>query len=273
MMRRKRSIAQKEKLLEKIFREMGGVVVALSAGVDSSLTLAVAYRVLKEKAVGAVAISPSLSQDNIKLARRVANLIGVELIEIETHEVDDPEYQKNNPLRCYFCKHIVYSELKKIAEQKHAFLVDGFNTDDTAETRPGMRAAKEERVRHPLFEAGLTKKDVRTLAKKYGLPNWNKAADACLSSRFLTDIKVNSRLLKRIDELEFKVRRILKFGAEHTLRIRHLGNTEARVEISPELFPIPVRLEEKVKNVIEIFGYKKISFAAYRRGSASAIVP
>ena len=132
--------------------------MALSAGVDSSLTLAVAHDVLKEKAIAAVAISPSLSQDSVKLARRVAKLIGAELTEIETHEVEDPEYQKNNPLRCYFCKHIVYSELKKIAEQKNAYLVDGFNTDDTAETRPGMRAAKEERVRHPLFEAGLTKK-------------------------------------------------------------------------------------------------------------------
>ncbi|MBI2309831.1 ATP-dependent sacrificial sulfur transferase LarE [Candidatus Collierbacteria bacterium] len=269
MMQESRSLKQKETLLKELFSEMRSVVVALSAGVDSSLTLAVAHDVLKEKAVAAVAISPSLSQDNVKLARRVAKLIGAELIEIETHEVEDPEYQKNNPLRCYFCKHIVYSELKKIAEQKHAFLVDGFNTDDTAETRPGMRAAKEERVRHPLFEAGLTKKDVRSLAGKYGLPNWNKAADACLSSRFLTGIPVNPRLVKRIEGLESVVRRILQLGAEHTLRVRHLGDQEARVEVNSELFPIPVRLEKKVKNVVESFGYREISFAVYRWGSAS----
>jgi uncharacterized protein len=270
MKQNKSSLAQKERLLKQIFKEMKSVVVALSAGVDSSLTLAVAHDVLKEKAAGAVAISPSLSQDSIKLARRVAKLIGVELTEIETHEVEDPEYQKNNSLRCYFCKHIVYSELKKIAEQKHAYLVDGFNTDDTAETRPGMRAAKEERARHPLFEAGLTKKDVRALAKKYGLPNWNKAADACLSSRFLTGIPINSRLVERIGVLELAVRHILKLGAEHPLRVRHLGDQEARVEVSAELFPFSAKLEKKVKNAVESFGYRKISFAPYRRGSASA---
>lgn len=271
-MRRKRSLAQKEKLLEKIFREMGDVVVALSAGVDSSLTLAVAYRVLKEKAVGVVAISPSLSQDSVKLARRVAKLIGAELIEVETYEVEDPEYQKNNPLRCYFCKHIVYSELKKIAEQKHAFLVDGFNTDDTAETRPGMRAAKEQRVRHPLFEAGLTKKDVRTLARKYGLPNWNKAADACLSSRFLTGVPVNSSLLQLIGKAESKTRTVLSLGPEHALRVRHLADGKARVEIDTLRFPIPPGVENKVRNIMKSFGYADISFATYRRGSVSAVV-
>lgn len=263
------SLKQKEALLKKLFLEMKSVIVALSAGVDSSLTLAVAHDVLKEKAVGAVAISPSLSQDSRELARKVANLIGAQLIEIKTHEVEDPEYQKNNPLRCYVCKHIVYAELKKVAEQRHAFLVDGFNIDDTSETRPGMRAAKEERVRHPLFEVGLTKRDARTLAKKYGLPNWNRAADACLSSRFLTGTPVNSFLVARIGELELAVRHALNLRIEDTLRVRHLGNQEARVEVSAGLFPIPNMPMEKVKNIVESFGYRQISFAPYKRGSVS----
>lgn len=249
---------------------MKSVVVALSAGVDSSLTLAVAHDVLKEKAIGAVAVSPSLSKDSIELARKVAKLIGVQLVEIETHEVEDPEYQKNNPLRCYLCKHIVYAELKKIADQKHAFLVDGFNIDDTTETRPGMRAAKEEQVRHPLFEAGLTKKDVRALARKYRLPNWNRAADACLSSRFLTGTLVSPLLVQRIGQLESQVRRVLKLRMDNTLRVRHLGDREARVEVNAELFPIPAKLERKARNIAESFGYADISFAPYQRGSVSA---
>ena len=189
---------------------------------------------------------------------------------METHEVEDSEYQKNNPLRCYFCKHIVYTELKKIADLEQAFLVDGFNTDDITETRPGMRAAKEERVRHPLFEVGLTKKNVRSLAKKYGLPNWNRAADACLSSRFLTGISVTPMLVQRIGELELKVHRILKLRMEDTLRVRHIGDQEARVEVSADLFPIQARLMEKVKDIVESFGYRHISFAPYKRGGVSA---
>ena len=270
MMRESNSLKQKEALLKKLFLEMKSVVVAVSAGVDSSLTLAVAHEVLGENAVGVVAISPSLSQDSIELARKVSQSIGAKLIELETHEVEDPLYQKNDPLRCYFCKHIVYGELKKVAQQKHAFLVDGFNMDDTAETRPGMRAAKEERVRHPLFEAGLSKKDVRVLAKKYWLPNWNRAADACLSSRFLTGIPVTPLLVQRIGELELKVRQVLKLRMEDTLRVRHLGGKEARVEVSVDLFPIQARQMEKVKDIVESFGNRHISFAPYKRGGVSA---
>lgn len=264
------SLSQKEKLLQKVFAGMESVVVALSAGVDSSLTLAVAHHVLKKQAIGAVAISPSLHPDAIKLARQVARLIGAELLEIHTNEVDDPNYQKNTPLRCYFCKHIVYAELKKIAIERGAVLVDGFNTDDTSETRPGMRAAKEQAVRHPLFEAGLTKEEVRTLAKAYGLPNWNKAADACLSSRFLTGIPVNSLLLKRIGDVESIVRRILNLGLEHTLRVRHLDDGKARVEIERKFFPLSDRIQHRVKNMIRPLGYNDVSFAPYQRGSASA---
>ena len=270
MMQENSSLKQKEIVLKKLFSDMKSVVVALSAGVDSSLTLAVAHDVLKEKAIAAVAISPSLSQDSVKLARRVAKLVGTELVEIETHEVKDPEYQKNNPLRCYFCKHIVYAELKKIAQQKHAFLVDGFNIDDTSETRPGMRAAKEEQVRHPLFEAGLTKNDVRMLAKKYGLPNWNRAADACLSSRFLTGVPINPHLVTRIGELESAARSILALGEEHTLRVRHLNNQEARVEVDDVFLPIPAMREKKIRGLVKSFGYNNISFAPYRRGSVNA---
>lgn len=268
-MRRKRSLEQKERLLEKIFREMGSVLVALSAGVDSSVTLAVAHSILKEKAAGAIAISPSLHPDNVELARRVTALIGAELIEIRTHEVDDPRYQSNNPLRCYFCKHIVYAELKKIAIQRRAALVDGFNTDDTAETRPGMRAAKEQEVRHPLFEAGMTKKDVRMMAKAFGLPNWNKAADACLSSRFLTGIPVNSSLLKRIGEIESITRRVLNLGLERTLRVRHLSGGKARVEVDKFFLPISFQIENKVRNIMKPFGYFDVSFAPYQRGGVS----
>jgi uncharacterized protein len=265
-----RSLAQKEIALKKLLLEMKSVVVALSSGVDSSLTLAAAHDVLKNKAVGAIAVSPSLSPDDLSIARNVSKSIGAELVEVETHEVENPAYQKNDPLRCYFCKHVVYTGLKKIAKQRNAFLVDGFQIDDLAETRPGMRAAREERVRHPLFEAGFAKADVRLLAKRYGLPNWDKAADACLSSRFLTGIPLTPFLVQRIGTVESKVRRILKLRMEDTLRVRHLGDRKARLEVDAGSFPVPVELKEQVKQAIKSFGYANLSFAPYRRGGVSA---
>lgn len=244
--------------------------MALSGGVDSSLVMAVSFQILKKNAIGAIAVSDSLHPDNLRVSRDLAKLIGAELIEIQTQEVSDPEYQKNTPLRCYFCKHIVYSEFRKIAAARNAVLVDGFNVDDTGETRPGMRAAKEEGVRHPLFEAGITKNEVRLLAKAYGLPNWNKSADACLSSRILTGISVNSSLVKTIGELESRIRRILNLSAENTIRLRHLGSGKTRVELDKPLLPLSLSKETEIRNITESYGYTNISIAAYQRGSASA---
>lgn len=270
MVRENYSLTKKKNLLKNILKKFDGVVVALSGGVDSSLVMASAREVLKQKAVGAIAISSSLSADNLRLSRELAKLIGAELVEVQTPEVSDPEYQKNTPLRCYFCKHIVYSEFRKIAAARNAALVDGFNVDDSGETRPGMKAAKEEGVRHPLFEAGITKNEVRMLAKGYGLPNWNKSADACLSSRILTGIPVNSSLVKTIGELESKIRRRLNLSAENTIRLRYLGSGKTRVELDKPLLPLSLLQETEIKKIIENYGYTNIAFAAYQRGSASA---
>lgn len=247
--------------------------MALSGGVDSSLVMAVSFRVLKHNAIGAIAVSDSLHPDNLKTAQDLTKLIGAKLIKVNTQEVSNQNYQKNTPLRCYFCKHVVYSEFKKIARAQNAVLVDGFNLDDVGESRPGMRAAKEEGVRHPLFEAGLTKNQVRLLAKEYGLPNWNKSADACLSSRILTGIPLDSGLLKVISRLETEIRKILNLGPENTVRLRYLGSGKTRVELDSSLLPLPPLDQAKIKKQIQNHGYTNVSIVAYQRGSASAASP
>lgn len=263
-------LSDKKSLLIHLLKKLEKVLVALSGGVDSSLLMVISHQVLKRKAVGIIAVSDSLHPDNLDMSRRVTKSIGAELIELKTPEVSDPDYQKNTPLRCYFCKHIVYSEFKKIAVARNAVLIDGFNIDDAGETRPGVRAAQEQGVRHPLFEAGMTKKDIRRLAQSYHLPNWNKSADACLSSRILTGVELNPNLLKTVAELETQIRWMLELSIENSLRLRYLGGGKTRIELDKSLLPLPVSQQVQLTRSVKSYGFTNISIVPYQRGSVSA---
>lgn len=260
---------QKLHELKTIVRGLERVVVAFSGGVDSSLVASVAFRKLGGQATAAIAISPSLAPADLARAREVAGFIGISLTERQTTEVSLPTYQANTPQRCYFCKESVYGEFAGIARERNATIVDGFNLDDRGDERPGMRAAQEYGVRHPLFEARMTKSDIRTLARRLKLPNWDTPAQSCTSSRVLTGVRISPKLLARIQQAEARVSALLPMSPSPIIRVRHLGEAVARVEVGEDIFSATTdRLAEMTAALLAL-GYSSVTLAPYKRGSAN----
>ncbi len=220
-------LTEKLERLREYCARMGRVVVAFSGGVDSSLVLKMAADVLQKNALGVLAVSPSLPESERRDAIALAKGIGAGLEVVETDEVEDPEYQINAPNRCFHCKNHVYATLRRVADG-HGVLhvLDGMNAEDAFDIRPGRAAAIKHGVRSPLNELDFTKQDVRDAAQALGLPNWDKPAAACLSSRVPYGTAVTVDLLKRI-ELAEKFLHSLGF---HELRARHHGDV-VRVEV------------------------------------------
>ena len=181
---------KRDKLLQ-ILQDYGSVVVAFSAGVDSTVVAKAAALACGDKAVAATAFSPSLASGELDQARQLAELIGIRHEIVETGEFNNPEYLANPANRCYFCKTELYGHLGPLAEKLgFKVIVNGANLDDQGDYRPGMTAAAENSVASPLIEAGFSKADVRELAKFWGLPVWDKPATPCLSSRIAYGVEV-----------------------------------------------------------------------------------
>jgi uncharacterized protein (TIGR00268 family) len=152
------ALARRQERLEAILRDLGGVVVAYSGGVDSAYLLAAAHDVLGDRCLAATAVSPSLSADELACAERIAASIGARHVRVRTREFEDPRYLRNDAQRCYFCKHALFTELGAVAlECGLPVVAYGANVDDQGDYRPGMRAAAEFAVRAPLLDAGLGK--------------------------------------------------------------------------------------------------------------------
>jgi pyridinium-3,5-biscarboxylic acid mononucleotide sulfurtransferase len=206
--------------LERRVAPLGSAIVAFSGGVDSSVVAAVTARALGPRALAVTAVSPAVAEGELEGARGVARAIGIAHETVATRELARPGYRRNGPDRCYHCKTELYDALAAVAaERGYAALLSGSNADDTGDWRPGLRAAAEHAVRHPLLEADLGKAQVRELARMLSLPSAEKPASPCLASRIPYGTAVAPETLARIDRAERNVR-ALGFPV---LRVRHYG--------------------------------------------------
>jgi pyridinium-3,5-biscarboxylic acid mononucleotide sulfurtransferase len=266
------SVSEKLHQLEAIFREMDQALVAYSGGIDSTLMAHIAHRVLGDRALAVTAISPSLLPDDLEDAKIQALEMGVTHRLIETHEMDNPNYTSNPINRCYFCKSELYDTLKPLAQEwGYSYIVDGVNADDLQDYRPGIQAAKERGTRSPLAEVGITKLEVREIARSVGLPWWDKPAQPCLSSRFPYGEAITVEKLRRVGQAE----RYLRTLGWQTLRVRSEGEV-ARIELPAEQIPVFVaqtNLEELVQQFQSYgFVYVTLDLEGFRSGKLNQVL-
>jgi uncharacterized protein len=247
--------------LEDWFRPQRSVLVAYSGGVDSALVMAAAHRVLSRtggRALACIGTSPSYPARELAAALELAHSLGAAVRIVPTEEHLDPRYAANPANRCYFCKSELYTRLGAIARtENYALIVDGNNATDLAggdEERPGSRAAREKGVRSPLAEVGMTKEEVRRLARYLELPVWNKPAMPCTSSRVPHGMPIVPGLLKQIEAAESA---LLAMGFRE-LRVRHHGDV-ARIELRPEDFSRAVEMGGKITAAVRACGYKFVA--------------
>lgn len=261
-----------ESKIEKAISFIGqfkGVVVALSAGVDSSLVAKLAVKALGDRAVAATAISESLPPGELDVAKKTATDIGIKHIIVRTNELQNPSYAANPADRCYYCKDTLYRELRGLAEDLELeTILDGTQVDDLGEDRPGRRAAREAGVKSPLLEAGFSKSEVREAAKILGLSVWDKPAMPCLSSRIPHGQEVTQKKLWTIGEAELFIKQLT---GVRDLRVRHHG-TLARIEVRPEerqLFYDDV-LMDQIDTKLRSLGFSAVTLdlQGYRKNRA-----
>lgn len=263
-------IPQKLTQLKEILLEMQSVAVAYSGGTDSTLLLKVAYDCLGKQAIGLTAVSASLPAQELHEAQEIARHIGVEHVLLESRETQDPRYLENSPERCYFCKTNVLDELIAYArEAGYQYILDGTNADDAHDHRPGRRAAKERGVRSPLLEAELGKAEIRQLARQFQLPNWDKPAAACLSSRVPYGTLITIETLDQVEQAEAALR---KLGFRQ-LRVRHHDQV-ARIEVPSADFESVLLQRETIVSAIQKAGYNYVTLdlAGFRSGSMNEVL-
>ncbi len=257
----------KYEYLQTILRDMESVLVAYSGGVDSALLLKVAYDVLGTRAMGVIASSPAYAVEETEEALAVAEQMGISVMTLETHELEDERYVTNDFNRCYFCKTELFTQLQPLAKQHNLrHIAYGVNKDDDGDFRPGQRAAREFNVRGPLKEAGMDKREIRAVARLLGVPVWDKPAMACFSSRIPYGNRVDIATLQMI----YKAEKLLRDLGFRQVRVRHHDKI-ARIEV--ERTELPRLFEDQISRVVTDglrkigYTYVTVDLLGYRTGS------
>jgi uncharacterized protein len=261
------SASEKEKSLFAKLAELSSLIVALSGGADSAYLAWAAHRVLGDQALSVTALSASYSaydREQVELFLQFTNLRHEF---IETHELDNPAYRANAPDRCYYCKDELFSALDSLAAtRKFAAVAYGINADDTADFRPGHRAASEHQALAPLLGAGLRKAEIRALSHRAGLPTWDRPASACLSSRLPYGTEVTAERLSLVERGEAALRNL----GFRQFRVR-LHDKLARIELAPDEFPraLSPEMAAAMANALKAagFAYVALDLEGYRQGS------
>lgn len=269
-------LSRKTDRLQQILADMDRIIVAFSAGVDSTVVAKAAFLARGDQAQAVTAVSPSLASGEKEEAIRLAELIGIPHQLVSTSEFATPEYRANASNRCFYCKTELYQILNQAIARhdwQDATVVNGANLDDRGDHRPGMQAAADFEVRSPLIEAGLTKADVRDLARHWDLPIWNKPAHPCLSSRIAYGVEVTEERVGRIDAAERFLRE--EFDIPE-LRVRLEPQELARIEVPLDQInrlTTPTALPRVTQKFLEL-GFQNVTLdlQGFRSGSMNSFL-